>query len=120
MKLLMTGVRGLPTVNQTAAGAYFIANAIGSFAYVLNSSKGRDKFLALMQYITQLYKSCMKDYLEKNAIRQWPISVRNAKAIETSLSSSRKIFRFLRFLEVSVEIENLIRFSNKSIPLKLI
>jgi hypothetical protein len=101
-------------------GANILVKAIGSLSYVLNSSKGRDKILALIQYVSSLYKNCMKDFLAKNSIRKWPVSVRNAKAVETSMQSSRKIFRFLRWLEVLVSMEQLLRLSNKPPLLKLL
>ena len=38
-------------------GVNFIANAIGTFAYVMDSGKGRDKLLAVFQFTASLYKN---------------------------------------------------------------
>lgn len=60
----------------------------------------------------------MASFIAKHGIAQYPVNVTNAKAIEMSMSNSRKVFRFLRFFVVLVEAENLIRFSNKKSYLK--
>jgi hypothetical protein len=62
----------------------------------------------------------MKDYLTEMNISELPVSVVNAKAIESSMQNSRKIFRFLRWLEVLVSIEQLLRFSTKPRLMKLL
>ena len=46
------------------------------------------------------------------------MNVKNARAIEMSMSNSRKVFRFMRFFVVLVDMENLLRFSNKKTHIK--
>ena len=66
---------------------------------ILNTSKGRDKILGLIQYSCFLYKECMKDHLKNQKIREWPVSLKNAKNIQVSMTNGRKIFRFLKWLD---------------------
>ena len=49
-----------------------------SLGKILSFSKGRDKFLGLIQHVSNLYKHCMIDYLSRYRIKEWPVSVRNA------------------------------------------
>ena len=54
---------------HSTKGVNFIANAIGTFSYVMDSGKGRDKLLALFQYTASLYKNCMDYSLKKQGIK---------------------------------------------------
>jgi hypothetical protein len=93
-------------VAQISDGKY-VVQSMGSFwldcityiTAILNTSKGRDKILGLIQYSCFLYKECMKDYLTNQKIRDWPVSLKNAKNIQVSMTNGRKIFRFLKWLD---------------------
>ena len=78
-----------------------------STSQVLQSSRGRDKVLAFMQYSAKLYKECMSDYLSSKRIREWPISVRNSKGLNGSMKTGRKLFRLFRWLEEIPTILNI-------------
>ncbi len=74
------------------------ATNISSF---LSTSQGRDKFCALMQYHARLYYICMtnsEEYRESINNEQFK-SVIAARTLEKQLSKSRKIFRFMKFLD---------------------
>ena len=55
-------------------GANTVANAIGIFAYMINSNKGRDKMLSVFQYLASLYRNCMIDFMTKNQVKVLPLS----------------------------------------------
>ena len=71
----------------------------------MDSSKGRDRLLSIVQYSADLYKECMKDYLTSNGLSEWPLSMRNAKSIKKTMSQGRKIFRLLKFMDEIVNVD---------------
>lgn len=81
-----------------------------SFLNLLNSSKGRDKFCQLLQYLSNFYITCMRESEEYGRlVREKKIeSVLKAKRMESSLSNGRKIFRLFLFLNEISELYDLI------------
>jgi hypothetical protein len=66
-----------------------------SFRNLLNTSKGRDKFCQLLQYLASFYIACMREspvYGTEVKARK-NTSVNKVKKLESSLSNGRKIFR---------------------------
>ena len=65
------------------------------------TSKGRDKFFTLAQYIITLYVKCMAssemygDYVRMNLIK----NVRIANQMIQNISSGRKVFKFMKFID---------------------
>lgn len=82
-----------------------------SFLNLLNSSKGRDKFCQLLQYLTNFYITCMKESeVYGQLVKEKKIeSVLKAKRMESSLSNGRKIFRLFLFLNEISELYDLLK-----------
>jgi hypothetical protein len=72
---------------------------------LLNSSKGRDKFLQLLQYLSNVYVTCMRESPEYGAQVREKMNpqVNKVKKFESSLSNSRKVFRLLLFMNEMAE-----------------
>ena len=74
---------------------------IGIVSDIMLTSKGRDKVFALAQYLFDLYVKCMtyseayRDQVKKGRIQ----SVVTAKMVKQNLSSGRKVFKFLKFVD---------------------
>ena len=106
-----------PTLKTSQLLVYFST----SVSHILKQSHGRDKILGLIQNVADLYKQCMLEYLTLYHIREWPISVRNANALQVSMKSGRKFFRLLRWLEEMSRVEGKLKLNMKPvILLKLI
>lgn len=77
-----------------------------SVGILLNTSKGRDKFCQLIQYICNFYITCMKssdvygELVKAKKVR----SVVKMKSMENNISQGRKIFRLLKFLDEFEEL----------------
>ena len=82
-----------------------------SVSNILSSTRGREKFLSLFQYAAQMYKETMKSYVLYQNIES-PISLKNAKSIERSMSNGRKLFRVLMFVDEYANIEKIVKTSN--------
>ncbi|CAG9334080.1 unnamed protein product [Blepharisma stoltei] len=100
------GVKKSPSISileklshPTLKGSYLILFISSNVSHLLRSTRGRDKLLGVVQYLADLYKQCMLDYLSSLRIRDWPLSVRNSKAIQESMKDGRKIFRLFRWME---------------------
>ena len=93
-----------------------------SFLNLLNSSKGRDKFCQLLQYLCNFYVTCMRESEEfRQLVREKKIeSVLKAKRMESSLSNGRKIFRLFLFLNEISEMYDLIQSKSFQRPLGLL
>jgi hypothetical protein len=81
-----------PTLKTSQLLLYFSA----SVSHILKLSNGRDKALGLIQNMADLYKHCMLEYLNFYRIREWPVAVKNAHALQTSMKNGRKFFRLFR------------------------
>jgi len=70
------------------------------FRNLLNTSKGRDKFCQMLQYLANFYVTCMQNSEEyKELVKAKKIeSVNILKKFESQVSNGRKIFRLLLFL----------------------
>jgi len=87
------------------------AKLTSSFRNLLNTSKGRDKFCQLLQYIANFYVTCMREsqVYGKLVKERKNESVNKAKKFESSISNGRKIFRLLLFLNELAELNELIK-----------
>lgn len=71
------------------------------YSDIMATSKGRDKVFSLYQYIIDLYVKCMAsselygDYVKMDLI----YTVRAAKLVKDNISSGRKVFKFLKFID---------------------
>jgi hypothetical protein len=71
------------------------------YSDIMATSKGRDKIFSLYQYIIDLYVKCMSasdmygDYVKMDLI----YTVRAAKLVKDNISSGRKCFKFLKFID---------------------
>mmetsp|Transcript_29163 Transcript_29163/g.21708 ORF Transcript_29163/g.21708 Transcript_29163/m.21708 type:complete len:169 (+) Transcript_29163:178-684(+) len=68
----------------------------------MEESKGRDKVFGLVQYIVELYVNCMKysqEYAEKVSVGEIE-SVQVGKRVVKHLSSGRKVFKFMKFVDM--------------------
>ena len=86
--------------NTRKYGSLVATNATNISSF-LSTSQGRDKFCAVMQYFARLYYICMvnsEEYREAISNDQFK-SVVAARTLEKQLSKSRKIFRFMKFLD---------------------
>jgi len=90
--------------NEVFSPASMVSVTANSLSNVLSSTKGREKFLALIQYLADLYKESMRAYLLENAY-DIPVSLKNAKSIEGSMRNGRKLFRVLMFVDEYANIE---------------
>ena len=82
-----------------------------NFRNLLNTSKGRDKFSQLIQYVANFYITCMKESEEfGDLVRQKkePTVVR-AKLLENNISNGRKIFRLFLWLNEITLLEEIIK-----------
>ena len=94
------------TKEGTSMPRALVLSAAISFKELLSSCKGRDKFLAVIQFSCAVYRECMKDYLEANRLREWPKSATHAKSIYSSLKSSRKMFKLFKFISELSALSN--------------
>ena len=82
-----------------------------SFRNLLNTSKGRDKFSQLIQYVANFYITCMKESEEWGALvrQKKEPSVVRAKKLEGNISNGRKIFRLFLWLNEITLLEETIK-----------
>lgn len=99
------GVAPLAKGSSSWSRALVLGTA-NSFKELLSSCKGRDKFLAVIQFSCAVYRECMKDYLEANRLRESPLSATLAKSLYTSLKSSRKMFKLFKFISELAALSN--------------
>ena len=81
------------------------------FRNLLNTSKGRDKFCQLLQYMSNFYATCMREspVWGKQVKDKKNFSVLKAKKLEGSLSNGRKMFRLFLFMNEMAELNELIK-----------
>ncbi|CAK92765.1 unnamed protein product (macronuclear) [Paramecium tetraurelia] len=109
-------------------------NATSLSRYVsqfLSTSKGRDKFMALLQYSFDFYHSCTKhsnllyvqQLVSQNDLKCYVVAEKFKDVISItlfqSISQSRKIFRLLFFLDEIKGIQRLIK-QNKPLLFKIL
>ena len=112
----MTGARFVGRVGHLGLKIVFIVireviKDVVIFSNLIQTSKGRDKVFSLAQYSIQLYEKCMEssdDYkhLVKNDLIP---SVRFAKQIRHNISTSRSVFKFLKWVDEYRAIRDLIK-----------
>ena len=90
-----------------------------SFRNLLNTSKGRDKFSQLIQYVANFYITCMKDSEEFGELvrQKKEPTVLRAKKLEGNISNGRKIFRLFLWLNEITLLEEIIK--NKNMPIEV-
>lgn len=93
-------------INQAMHPTSMVSKTAISLTNILDSSKGRDRLLSIIQYSADLYKDCMKDYISERNITEWPLSMRNAKNIKKAMSQGRKIFRLFLFMDEIVNADS--------------
>lgn len=86
-------------LNQAVHPDSVVVKTAYSLTAIMESSKGKDRLLSIVQYSADLYKDCMKDYIAERDIVEWPLSMRNAKNIKKAMSQGRKIFRLFKFMD---------------------
>ena len=91
--------------NEVFSPASMVSVTANSLSNVLSTTKGREKFLALIQYLADLYKESMRAYLLEKPSDDIPVSLKNAKSIERSMRNGRKLFRVLMFVDEYANIE---------------
>ena len=97
----------------TLKGSQLLFYFTSSVSHILKLSTGRDKILGLIQNISDLYKQCMIEYLALYRIREWPVSVKNAHALQISMKNGRKFFRLLKWMEEIGRVENKLKKTMK-------
>jgi hypothetical protein len=98
-------------MNDVFSPAAMVSVTANSVSNILSSTRGREKVLSLIQYAAQLYKETMKSYVLYKDIES-PISLKNAKSIESSMSNGRKLFRVLMFVDEYANIEKIVKTRN--------
>ena len=98
-------------MNDAFSPVAMVSVTANSVSNILSSTRGREKVLSLIQYAAQLYKETMKSYVLYKNIES-PISLKNAKSIERSMSNGRKLFRVLMFVDEYANIEKIVKTSN--------
>lgn len=86
---------------------------------LLNTSKGRDKFSQLIQYVSNFYITCMKEsevYGDLVKSKKEPTVLR-AKSLEGNISNGRKIFRLFLWLNEITLLEEII--TSKKMPFEV-
>eukprot|EP01017_Pseudomicrothorax_dubius_P003745 TRINITY_DN10603_c0_g2_i2.p1 TRINITY_DN10603_c0_g2~~TRINITY_DN10603_c0_g2_i2.p1 ORF type:complete len:322 (-),score=51.80 TRINITY_DN10603_c0_g2_i2:53-1018(-) len=89
--------------NITVRYGTYIVSTASFVGHLMSTSKGRDKICSLIQYIAQFYYECInnsniltvQELHGESAIISALIAIR----IRKSMSSGRKIFRFLKFVD---------------------
>ena len=78
----------------------FVEN-VNRVSEIMMTSKGRDKIFSLAQYTIELYVKCMKDsQIYGQDVKKGLIdSVKKAKIVRENVSSGRKVFKFLKFID---------------------
>ena len=100
-----------------------MATYVSVFTMLMKTCKGRDKICSAIQYLAEFYYHCNKyseiqeilDLFEAN--RNYSANV--AQKVKIAMKNSRKIFKFLKFLDAVSSIVKTID-SKKPIYLKVI
>jgi hypothetical protein len=86
-------------LNPVAPATYFLSFATNSISTLIKTTKGKEKLLALIQYISELFKLTMMDYVKTNNISTYPIHLLNTIQVEKSMKNGRKLMRVLMFTD---------------------
>ena len=100
-----------------------MATYVSVFTMLMKTCKGRDKICSVIQYLAEFYYHCNK-YSEIQDILDLFESNRNYSAnvahkVKIAMKNSRKIFKFLKFIDAISTIVKTIE-SKKPIYLKVI
>lgn len=76
---------------------HFFAEKADALATLMQGTHGREKMCALIQYSFQVYFECMSCSEEIWNHTHW--SVESAAKVSRNVSSSRKMLKFLQFME---------------------
>eukprot|EP00347_Sterkiella_histriomuscorum_P014964 403358829 len=87
----------IPQKEEIEEIGHYIAEKASDLSNLMSGSTGRDKICALVQYTVQFYSLCMRHsdemWIEESEY------VKVSERIVENISSGRKIFKFLKFLE---------------------
>jgi hypothetical protein len=91
--------------NKRKIGLDFVENNTAYLSEIMNTCNGRDKFLAIIQYVCGVYIEGLKktNPMEENLKRK---SYLRCKRVQSNLSAGRKVFRLLKF---SDELSSILR-----------
>ncbi|KAM3143342.1 hypothetical protein pb186bvf_004403 [Paramecium bursaria] len=114
----------MQTINEAPKKIALNATSLSRYiSHFLGTSKGKDKFMALLQYSFDLYHSCSKHtnitHIKKLIAYNELRSIIVAEQFKDSISQARKIFRLLYFLDEIKGIQRVIR-QNKHPLFKLL
>lgn len=76
---------------------HFFAEKADALATLMQGTHGREKLCAVIQYSFEFYYQCMKSSEETWNHSHW--SVELASNVSRNVSSSRKMLKFLQFME---------------------
>lgn len=97
----------LPTIlSQMAPAGYLISFTTNSLSHLIKTTRGKERLLSLFQYIAELFKLTMQDFIQSNRISA-PIHLLNAVSIEKSMKNGRKLMRILMFTDDINSIEKI-------------
>lgn len=97
------------------------AKNTSSLRNLLNTSKGRDKFSQLLQYIANLYITCMKNSEFAAMAKKGEIpNFNRIKLFEQQISNGRKIFRLFLWLNEIEAMRDLLHSAKLTINLKIL
>jgi hypothetical protein len=99
-------------LSQMAPAGFLISFTTNSLSHLIKTTRGKEKLLALFQYMAELFKLTAEDFI---STRQIPASVHllNAISIEKSMKNGRKLMRILMFTDDISTIEKIWKSNNK-------
>lgn len=100
-----------------------MASYVSAFTMIMKTCKGRDKICSLIQYTADISYYCVKysefpDVRQKFANDEMILAI-VAERTKTSMKNSRKIFKFLKFIDHIASIVKTVD-SKKSVYLKVV
>ena len=97
------------------------AKNTSSLRNLLNTSKGRDKFSQLLQYIANLYITCMKNSDFAVIAKKGEIpNFNRLKLFESQISNGRKIFRLFLWLNEIEVMRDILHSAKLTFNLKIL
>jgi hypothetical protein len=86
-------------LNPVLPAKNFISFTTNSISTLTKTTKGKEKLLSLIQYISELFKLTLMDFVKNNNITNYPIHLLNAIQVEKSMKNGRKLMRVLMFTD---------------------
>ena len=94
-------------LNSVAPAGFLVSVTANSISSLIKTTRGKEKLLALAQYISELIKLAMEDYVSINNISKQPLHLFNSIQIEKSMKNGRKLMRLLMFTDDLAYLEKL-------------